>query len=153
MHIAPSHRHQSGVIAYRIGANGPEVLLLTSRDTGRLVIPKGNIAAGLTPRESGAREAFEEAGVTGTIDGDFPLGFFTYQKRLADSSVEPTTVEVYSLHVERQRKQWPEMNERHLSWVSPVQAARLVAEPSLARLFLRFAEIMKEQGYEISKIS
>jgi 8-oxo-dGTP pyrophosphatase MutT (NUDIX family) len=137
-----SHRHQSGIIAYRIASDGLEILLLTSRDTRRFIIPKGNIGHGVSPREAGVKEAYEEAGVVGTVDSDFPLGFFTYSKRQPDGSEEPTTVEVYTLHVERQLKRWPEKKERKVCWVAPDQAAKLVAEPSLSKLLLRFAEIM-----------
>jgi 8-oxo-dGTP pyrophosphatase MutT (NUDIX family) len=134
-------QHQAGVLAYRLADGKVVVLLLTSRETGRFVIPKGNIGQGLSPRDAGAKEAFEEGGIVGTFDGDMPVGFFTYQKRNADGSISSTTVEVYALRVDRQKKHWPEKKERQLAWVSPKRAAKLVDEPSLAKLFLRFAEI------------
>jgi predicted NUDIX family NTP pyrophosphohydrolase len=59
------------------------VLLVTSRDTGRWMIPKGNIKAGEMPCKAAENEAYEEAGVKGTIIGSMPLGMYTYFKRRA----------------------------------------------------------------------
>ena len=55
--------NQAGVIAYRIQDGKVRVLLMTSRDTGRWIIPKGNIKPGATPCEVALKEAYEEAGV------------------------------------------------------------------------------------------
>ena len=59
--------HQAGVIAYRILDGKVQVLLMTSRDTGRWIIPKGNIKAGVTPCRAAEKEAYEEAGVKGPL--------------------------------------------------------------------------------------
>ena len=67
--------HQAGVIAYRIVDAKVQVLLITSRDTGRWIIPKRNIDAGATPAKATQREAYEEAGVKGTITSLLPLAF------------------------------------------------------------------------------
>jgi 8-oxo-dGTP pyrophosphatase MutT (NUDIX family) len=74
--------HQAGVIAYRIRDGEVRVLLMTSRDTGRWIIPKGNIKAGVTPCKAAEKEAYEEAGIKGTITGSIPLGTYTYFKKL-----------------------------------------------------------------------
>jgi predicted NUDIX family NTP pyrophosphohydrolase len=50
--------HQAGVIAYRILDGKVQVLLMTSRDTGRWIIPKGNIDAGATPAKAAEKEAY-----------------------------------------------------------------------------------------------
>jgi ADP-ribose pyrophosphatase YjhB (NUDIX family) len=47
------------VIAYRIQDGKVRVLLMTSRDTGRWIIPKGNIKPGVTPRRAAEQEAYE----------------------------------------------------------------------------------------------
>jgi 8-oxo-dGTP pyrophosphatase MutT (NUDIX family) len=132
---------QAGAIAYRIVDGEVRVLLVTSRDTGRWVIPKGYIDAGLTPAQAAAREAYEEAGIKGTITTSMPLGFFTYFKKLGSGERQAATVEVYALRVKKQVKKWPERGERKLSWVSVIEAARSVDEPGLARLLVRLVEI------------
>ena len=110
-----------------------EVLLLTSRDTGRWIIPKGWPGRKLTPRAAAAREAYEEAGIEGTIRPPEPIGRYHYAKQLEAGEIR-IKVKVFLLHVERQLDAWPEQAERHTRWLSPEQAAELVAEPELAAL-------------------
>src|SRR5271163_3796761 len=99
---------------------------MTSRDTGRWIIPKGNIKAGETPCKAAEKEAYEEAGVKGTITSSIPLGMYTYFKKLESGEARTATVEVYLLRVKERLKKWPEKSERKLSWVSPKEAVRLV---------------------------
>ncbi|HEY1934850.1 MAG TPA: NUDIX hydrolase [Acetobacteraceae bacterium] len=83
-HKPKSHtvRVQYGALPYSLNKAGEiEVLLLTSRTRRRWIIPKGWPIKGLKPAKSAAREAFEEAGVRGTVSGK-PLGRFTYDKQL-----------------------------------------------------------------------
>ena len=133
--------HQAGVIAYRILAGKVQVLLMTSRDTGRWIIPKGNIKAGVTPCKAAENEAYEEAGVKGTITGSIPLGMYTYFKKLDSGEACDATVEVYLLRVKKRLKKWPERNERKLSWLSTKEAVGLVEEPGIVPLLLRIMEL------------
>jgi uncharacterized protein len=129
---------QVGAIVYRTIKNEVRVLLVTSRDTGRWVIPKGHIDPGLTPAQAAAREAYEEAGIKGTIRASFPLGFFSYLKKLRSGKMQAAMVEVYVIRADKQLRKWPERGQRTMSWVPIMEAARLVDEPGLARLFRRF---------------
>jgi 8-oxo-dGTP pyrophosphatase MutT (NUDIX family) len=122
------------VIAYRIRDGKVRVLLMTSRDTGRWIIPRGNIKPGVTPCRAAEQEAYEEAGVRGIIIGSNPLGMYTYSKKRASGEARATTVEVYLLRVEERLKKWPERSERRLSWVSIKEAVRLVEEPGVVPL-------------------
>jgi 8-oxo-dGTP pyrophosphatase MutT (NUDIX family) len=133
--------HQAGVIAYRILDGKVQVLLMTSRETGRWIIPKGNVNAGSTPAKAAEKEAYEEAGVKGTIASSIPLGFYTYYKRLESGQSRAATVEVYVLRVKQRLRKWPEKGERRLSWVSTKKAVRLVQEPGVVPLLLRLMEL------------
>jgi 8-oxo-dGTP pyrophosphatase MutT (NUDIX family) len=133
--------NQAGVIAYRVLDGKVRVLLVTSRDTGRWIIPKGNIKAGEMPCKAAENEAYEEAGVKGTIIGSMPLGIYNYFKRLASGQARPATVEVYLLLVKERLKKWPERNKRKLSWVSTKEAVGLVEEPGIVPLLLRLVEL------------
>src|SRR5208283_4535871 len=74
---------QYAALPWRIGAGGMrQVMLLTSRETHRWVIPKGWPMKGRKPAEVAAQEAFEEAGLIGQIVGRRPIGSFHYQKQL-----------------------------------------------------------------------
>ena len=108
-----------------------EIMLVTSRETGRWVIPKGWPISGLTPQDSAAREAIEEAGVLGQI-GDQPIGTYHYDKRLPDGSSMRCTVEVFLLKVEQQLASWPEQAQRQTRWFSVLDAAGAVHEPELS---------------------
>ena len=120
---------QAGVIAYRIHRGEVQVLLMTSRDTGRWIIPKGNVKPGSSPSKAAAQEAFEEAGVKGTIVSWTPLGVYTYAKKLGSGEARSATVEVFLLQVKKQVKKWPEKGERKLAWVSAKKAVELVESP------------------------
>jgi len=133
--------NQAGVIAYRVLDGKVRVLLVTSRDTGRWIIPKGHIKAGEMPCKAAKNEAYEEAGVRGIIVGSSPLGMYTYFKKLVSGQARPATVEVYLLRVKERLKKWPERNKRKLSWVSTKEAVALVEEPGIVPLLLRLMEL------------
>jgi 8-oxo-dGTP pyrophosphatase MutT (NUDIX family) len=116
------------------------VLLMTSREPGRWIIPKGNIHPGVTPAQAAEKEAYEEAGLKGTVSGSISLGFYAYFKILASGEKYPATVEIYLLRVTEQVKKWPERRQRRLSWVSLKKAVRLVQEPGVVPLFQRLME-------------
>jgi len=131
---------QAGVIAYRIRRGEVQVLLMTSRDTGRWIIPKGNIKPGASPSKAAVQEAFEEAGIKGTIVSSTPLGMYTYSKKLGSGEARAATVEVFLLHVQKHVKKWPEKGERQLAWVSAKKAISLIEEPGVVPLLVRLME-------------
>ena len=109
------------------------VVLVTSRETRRWVLPKGWIEPEEDAHRSAAREAFEEAGLLGETEPE-PLGSYAYPKRRADGSAVTTEVLVFRFHVARQLRDWPERLERERRLFTPAAAAALVAEPDLAAL-------------------
>lgn len=133
--------HQAGVIAYRIVDKTVQVLLMTSRDTGRWIIPKGNVSSHMTPAKAAEREAFEEAGVKGVIESTLPLGIYTYFKKLESGETRPATVEVYLLRVTETVKKFPERGERILAWVPVDEALSMIQEPGVVPLLRRLTEL------------
>lgn len=131
-------RSQYGAICWRMHRGNVEVLLITSRDTGRWVIPKGWPIDGLAPAASAAREAWEEAGVTGQTAPD-PLGLYGYDKVLAPEASLPCVVAVFPLRVDELAAKFPERKERRRKWFAAAKAARKVAEPELRALFQSLA--------------
>jgi 8-oxo-dGTP pyrophosphatase MutT (NUDIX family) len=131
---------QAGAIPFKAGPEGPLVLLMTSLETGRWVIPKGGIEPGETAWRAAEREAFEEAGVRGIMHKT-AIGSFTYGKRLRSGAVRPTIVEVFVLEVRKQLKKWPERGQRRLEWVTIPAAADLVEEPGMVTILLRLGQI------------
>jgi len=112
--------------------------LVTSRDTGRWIIPKGWLIPDLTAAASAAREAWEEAGVEGQV-ADLPIGMFHYDKVLGPAQAIPCLVSVYPLQVTRLRNRFPEVLQRQRKWFSPDKAAKKVIEPELCDILLSFS--------------
>lgn len=129
---------QFGALAYRVdGKEGLQILLVTSRDTGRWVVPKGNPMLHRTGAETAAEEAFEEAGVRGEI-GASAIGSFRYRKRTRLLLAVTAEVRVFPLRVERLLERWPEKHQRRRQWFTREDAAGAVAERGLKRLILGF---------------
>jgi 8-oxo-dGTP pyrophosphatase MutT (NUDIX family) len=130
-------RQQIAALPYRIGVEGEiQVLLVTSRDTGRWVIPKGWPMKNKKPHKAAAQEAVEEAGVKGAV-GDKPIGQYLYWKRRTRDFVL-CQVNVYPLQVLRQLKTWPERGQRETRWFTLDEAAQHIEEPDLASLIREF---------------
>jgi 8-oxo-dGTP pyrophosphatase MutT (NUDIX family) len=109
------------------------VLMITSRDTGRWVIPKGWPMKNKSPAQAAAVEAIEEAGATGKIKSK-PIGTYAYNKRLDDGEELPLKVDVFPLWVKDLASEWKEKDERTRKWFSPKKAAKKVDEPDLSKI-------------------
>jgi 8-oxo-dGTP pyrophosphatase MutT (NUDIX family) len=131
-------RIQYAALPYRSSSTQTEVMLVTSRETHRWIIPKGWPQKGKAPHRSAAREAFEEAGVVGKV-GRRPIGSFAYRKRFKSGRVIACEVQVFPLKVKQQRKQWPERRQREVKWLSAIKAAKMVREPKLRAILRRLA--------------
>ena len=107
-----------------------EILLITSRETKRWLIPKGWPMDGIADHKAAKIEAFEEAGIDGRI-GKTPIGFFEYEKRGHMGDGRPLLVTVYALQVSELKRNWPEKSERQRKWFSAAMAAELVKEEGL----------------------
>ena len=114
-----------------------QVLLVTSRESGRWVIPKGNFANTVSPHAAAAQEAEEEAGVRGAVCPT-PLGTFRYRKRKGSGASLMYDVEVFPLAVSEELPDWKEKKQRQRRWFSLSEAARSVEEPDLRDLIRSF---------------
>lgn len=135
----PLFREHGSQVAALCWRAGPQVLLITSLTSKRWIIPKGWTAQGLTTAQAAAREAQEEAGVTGKISPR-PLGSFHYLKERKDGGGMPCSVEVFALEVTGQLDDWPEKGAREMVWLSPQEAAAKVSEPGLRELLRDFGK-------------
>ncbi len=125
---------QFGALPWRRNRSGEiEVLLVTTRSTGRWILPRGWPVKAKTPAETAAREAFEEAGVIGSVDPR-PIGEYSYVKTLADGSENDCLVTLFSLQVRGTLVQWPEMDQRQRRWHGLDQACAAASDRQLAGL-------------------
>jgi len=114
------------------------VLLVTSRETGRWVLPKGWAEKGLTGPELAAKEAFEEAGVIGEVTAE-AVGSYSYSKAMPKARSMDCRVKVFLMRVDRLLKNWPEHKQRRRKWFTLPQAAMAVDDGELVTLLLRLA--------------
>lgn len=133
-----SVHQQCAALPYVVVPGGVLVLLVTSRETRRWVIPKGWPKAGRAAHETAALEAKQEAGVVGEI-AEKALGWYSYTKRLHHFSSVLCRVDVYPLAVAEQRLTWRERAQRQLVWLPPQEAAGRVEEPELSQMIAAFA--------------
>lgn len=117
-----------------------EILLITSRETRRWVIPKGWPMPEKSPAESAAQEAYEEAGIRGHMAAQ-TLGHYGYSKRQRGGAKKRFRVDVFAMEVTEVLDLWPEAHERTRQWLSPAEAAIRVDEPGLAVLIRSFAGV------------
>jgi len=117
---------------------GVRVLLVTSRETRRWVVPKGNIGAGAAPHAAAAQEAEEEAGVRGAICPT-ALGSYRYRKRRGSGASLMVDVDVFPLAVTAELSHWKEQAQRERRWFSLADAAKAVEEPDLRDLIRSFS--------------
>ena len=132
---------QYAAICYRYTDKGNlRLLLVTSRDTGRWVIPKGWPMEGKTLSAAAATEAWEEAGVEGQVQ-DAELGRYRYDKEQDRGYSVPVEVRVFLMDADRERGDFPESRQRRRRWFAPQEAARLVAEPGLREILLALPKV------------
>lgn len=130
-------QRQAGAIPYAVVEGRAVFLLVTSRRTGRWILPKGSLEKDLAPHELAAKEAWEEAGVVGTVDRE-PIGVYrTWKTRgMRRRAIE---VDMYPLRVERQHDVWDEKGQRYRHWAVLSEARWLLADAQLAALLDRLA--------------
>ncbi|MBE1284145.1 MAG: NUDIX domain-containing protein [Rhodobacteraceae bacterium] len=127
-------RVQVAALCYRKTGTDLDVLMVTSRDTGRWIIPKGWPIPGKDGAQSALQEAWEEAGVTAGALQDDPIGTYDYVKRHNDRPDEPIETYVFKVEVDDLAADYPEAGSRKRQWMKPDEAANLVHEPQLKDL-------------------
>jgi 8-oxo-dGTP pyrophosphatase MutT (NUDIX family) len=121
-----------------------EILLVTSRKTGRWIPPKGWPMKGKSPEKAAAQEAFEEAGVKGQVF-DFALGRYRYQRENG-ANKQSDEAYIFPLEVEKLAKDFKEKGQRKVKWFSPKKAAMLVREPKLKKIIRDFDPKLLKTG-------
>ncbi len=127
---------QVAALPYRLTAQGYEVVMITTRDSGRWILPKGWPIKGLKRHESAETEAMEEAGLIGSA-APKPIGRFIYIKQFPKRQ-EKVLVDVFPLAIEKQLEDWQEKGQREVRFFNPVDAAALVSDAGVGTLILSF---------------
>lgn len=130
-------RTQFAALCYKVVDGETRVLLVTSRRSGRWIVPKGWPVDQMRPAAAAMKEAYEEAGVEGKVI-DFCLGLYSYQKALDEDEDLPCIAAIFPVKVKNLLKKYPEKGQRKRRWYSPGKAAQKVDEPELARIIKTF---------------
>lgn len=133
---------QYGALPYTFVDNQLVVLLITSRGRGKWIFPKGGLTDGMTPWQSAAHEAWEEAGVSGDIE-QTPIG--SYYLPVTEERPRPIEVRMFPLRVTAQRDDWEERGQRYRHWAVLAEARRLITHDGLADLAAALAQ--RELGH------
>lgn len=131
-------RQQVAALCYKNTSDGRKVLLITSRDTGRWIVPKGWPIKGKDGAGSALQEAWEEAGVKKAEIAPKPIGAFAYKKGLEDGTSTPVEAQVYPARVVELKTKYPEVHQRKRAWFTPKEASKLVDEPDLKAILRTF---------------
>jgi len=135
--IKSDMRTQFAALCYRMTNDKPEILLVTSRGSGRWILPKGWPIPGKTPGECALTEAWEEAGVRGKAHEQC-LGIFSYNKTTDPKNSLPCLGLVFPVKVKALTNDYPEADQRKRKWMRPKKAAARVNEPELAAILRHF---------------
>jgi len=123
---------QSAVIPYRIQNKQPEILLITSINKQKWIIPKGIIEEGETPEESAQKEAIEEAGDEGTVSQNI---WGEYQQEKWGGICQ---IKVYSLQVTKISEDWLESDLRKRKWFTPNEVLEVIENNELRDVVRKF---------------
>ncbi|WP_281825868.1 NUDIX hydrolase [Jannaschia rubra] len=134
----PRRKEQIAAMPLRWKGEKVQVLMITSRDTGRWVVPKGWTMKDVKPWAAAAIEALEEAGAKGHIAREV-FGTYSYDKMLDDGTAQPCRVSVYPMIVDRLKSDWKEKGQRKRKWFALTEAADLVDELELAEMLRRLS--------------
>lgn len=129
-------RIQAGVVPFRVSAGKLEVLLITSRTNKNWILPKGNSEPGVSLKEVAYEEAFEEAGVTGSVLEE-RIGQYTY----VHESVE-YVFDVFAMEVATEHESWPQKSQRERRWTEVDEAMALVEYGHLRQTLTDFSRKM-----------
>jgi 8-oxo-dGTP pyrophosphatase MutT (NUDIX family) len=130
---------QSAAIPFRRQEDGGlSVLLVTSRTRRRWILPKGKVGTRMLPRNSAAREAFEEAGVVGIMSNE-PVGTYWVGDVLPPDTAGHIEVRAYALEVTDELPVWQEMHVRKRQWFDIKVALRTVDEAQIRSILRKFA--------------
>jgi 8-oxo-dGTP pyrophosphatase MutT (NUDIX family) len=130
----PSELRQAGALPYSIVDGRMAFLLITSRRSGKWIFPKGAIEPDLTPWESAAGEALEEAGVAGEIE-QTPIG--SYRGSVGNDGAILVDIDLYPLRVTQQFDTWREQGARMRHWATLAEAKRLLTDSTISRLAVK----------------
>ncbi len=128
---------QVAALCHRGTGKDLEVLLITS-SSGNWILPKGWPIMGLDAPDTALREAWEEAGVKSGKPRRKPFASIDTTKRFDSGAVVPCQLDIYDIAVGKLGDDYPEAGQRSREWVTPKDAATMLADAEVARVVTEF---------------
>lgn len=128
---------QAAALCWRRQGGRLQILLVKSRSARRWVLPGGWALYGRPLATTAMREAWEEAGVRGTV-GSRVLAIVPRRKQYRLAGPIDWNVAVFPLRVDLVAEAYPEAHQRERAWFSPNQASKLVRPVALGPLLREF---------------
>jgi len=128
--------HRIGAIPFDMKDDQIALLFVTSQTRGRWILPKGLAKTGETHSQTCQREAFEEAGINGTVLENFPVTVSINKQ--SNSGMQAVPVTFYPLLVNEQKDEWPESAKRERHWALLSDASRVVLREDYLALIKQF---------------
>jgi 8-oxo-dGTP pyrophosphatase MutT (NUDIX family) len=125
---------QSAAVPFLVENGEVKVVLITSMKSKKWIVPKGVVEPGLSPQDSAANEALEEAGLHGMVD-EAPMGCYEYEKWGGTCKVQ-----VFAFRVEKILDEWLEMDSRQREIVPIDQALDRIKNRELADIIKKHVE-------------
>ena len=127
---------QAGVLAWLPGTDPVQFCIVTSRRTGRWILPKGNVDPGMSSREAAEQEALEEAGLVGTAAPE-PIAIFRAPK-IRPPLIWTIEIAYYPMRIDEVLDDWIEADLRGRRFVTLTAARELLWQPEVIALAERF---------------
>jgi phosphohistidine phosphatase len=131
---------QSAVIPFRWTDKKLEILIITTLSGKNWTIPKGLVEPELSVTQSAEMEAYEEAGIKGTIYPDI-IGEYQYYKWQGTCKVK-----VFPFKVREILNIWPEATSRKRNWIYLDQVGSFIQNKELLRIILELPFYLKKIG-------
>lgn len=125
---------QSSVLPYRVVDGVVEIMMITTTKRKRWIIPKGIVEPDMTPSDSAAKEAMEEAGVEGEVSPN-SIGKYHYKKWGGLCRCDVFPMRVTTVHDD-----WLERDERDRQWVPAADAIKKIRHKKLRAIVRKFVE-------------
>ena len=116
-----------GVIPYRIlGCGKTEVLIISTRRKN-WSLPKGNLIKNIGPKRTALLEAYEEAGIDGTL-----------QTKPILCTLGRRCIYLFPMEVTKIFTDWPEASFRKRKWITLRKASKMVHHRAIEKVLLKF---------------
>ena len=133
---------QVAAVCYRIRGLAIEFLLVNT-SAGKWTFPKGRIDPELSGSESAEREALEEAGARGRIEGVHFSSYMDTKRALGhENRTREILVAAYMFEVRSMSK--PEESDRNPTWFKPHDAKRKLGERRASKYSTQLASLVDE---------